>query len=145
MKVVVRFGQLGKIQLSELVFYMIVNVKTVIGSIAIAVLFFCLSDEGLFESDGTLPEPSDPDVGSHQRVPDQREGVLPPRANVQRRTGDLDVGAPFDHPTGGRLCVAQHFDDLVASLTERWGTRYTSTGKTIWAEQPLPDAEDDLV
>uniref|UniRef100_A0AAU3H4P2 SpoIIE family protein phosphatase n=1 Tax=Streptomyces sp. NBC_01401 TaxID=2903854 RepID=A0AAU3H4P2_9ACTN len=34
---------------------------------------------------------------------------------------------------------------LVASLTERWGTRYTSTGKTIWAEQPLPDAEDDLV
>ncbi|WP_406152111.1 SpoIIE family protein phosphatase [Streptomyces sp. NBC_01012] len=34
---------------------------------------------------------------------------------------------------------------LVASLTERWGTRYTSTGKTIWAEQPLPDTEDDLV
>ena len=40
MEVVVRFGQLGKIQLSELVFYMIMNVKTVIGSIAIAVLFF---------------------------------------------------------------------------------------------------------
>ena len=39
-KVVVEFSQLGKIQLSELVFYMIVNVKTVIGSIAIAVLFF---------------------------------------------------------------------------------------------------------
>jgi DNA-directed RNA polymerase subunit RPC12/RpoP len=39
-EVVVRFGQLGKIQLSEFVFYMIVNVKTVIGSIAIAVLFF---------------------------------------------------------------------------------------------------------
>ncbi|MEU1184552.1 SpoIIE family protein phosphatase [Streptomyces sp. NPDC005820] len=27
---------------------------------------------------------------------------------------------------------------LVARLTERWGTRYTSTGKIIWTEQPLP-------
>ncbi|WP_327327716.1 SpoIIE family protein phosphatase [Streptomyces sp. NBC_01210] len=27
---------------------------------------------------------------------------------------------------------------LVAQLTERWGTRYTRDGKTIWAEQPLP-------
>ncbi|SEB58651.1 ATP-binding SpoIIE family protein phosphatase [Streptomyces melanosporofaciens] len=26
---------------------------------------------------------------------------------------------------------------LVAQLTERWGTRYTSTGKIIWAEQPI--------
>ncbi|TXS13102.1 MULTISPECIES: SpoIIE family protein phosphatase [Streptomyces] len=31
---------------------------------------------------------------------------------------------------------------LVASLTERWGTRYTGTGKTIWAEQPLPVVEE---
>ncbi|MER5551746.1 SpoIIE family protein phosphatase [Streptomyces sp. NPDC002793] len=31
---------------------------------------------------------------------------------------------------------------LVASLTERWGTRYTGTGKTIWAEQPLPEADE---
>jgi GAF domain-containing protein/anti-sigma regulatory factor (Ser/Thr protein kinase) len=29
---------------------------------------------------------------------------------------------------------------LVAQLTDRWGTRYTPTGKVIWAEQPLPDA-----
>jgi len=27
---------------------------------------------------------------------------------------------------------------LVAQLTERWGTRYTPTGKTIWTEQSLP-------
>ncbi|MFG3496416.1 SpoIIE family protein phosphatase [Streptomyces sp. NPDC047928] len=27
---------------------------------------------------------------------------------------------------------------LVAQLTERWGTRYTQEGKTIWTEQPLP-------
>ncbi|MFJ8884839.1 SpoIIE family protein phosphatase [Streptomyces sp. NPDC102402] len=31
---------------------------------------------------------------------------------------------------------------LVASLTERWGTRYSGTGKTIWAEQPLPGTEE---
>ncbi|MGW1003822.1 SpoIIE family protein phosphatase [Streptomyces sp. NPDC002520] len=29
---------------------------------------------------------------------------------------------------------------LVAQLTQRWGSRQTSSGKTIWAEQPLPDA-----
>ncbi|MFE6662410.1 SpoIIE family protein phosphatase [Streptomyces sp. NPDC057697] len=28
---------------------------------------------------------------------------------------------------------------LVAQLTSRWGSRYTRHGKTIWAEQPLPD------
>ncbi|MFE8945232.1 SpoIIE family protein phosphatase [Streptomyces sp. NPDC007856] len=27
---------------------------------------------------------------------------------------------------------------LVAQLADRWGTRYTSDGKIIWAEQPLP-------
>ncbi|MET9827412.1 MULTISPECIES: SpoIIE family protein phosphatase [Streptomyces] len=27
---------------------------------------------------------------------------------------------------------------LVAQLAERWGTRYTPTGKVIWAEQPIP-------
>ncbi|MER5517733.1 SpoIIE family protein phosphatase [Streptomyces sp. NPDC002763] len=29
---------------------------------------------------------------------------------------------------------------LVAQLSERWGSRQTSTGKTIWAEQPLPSS-----
>ncbi|MET9429057.1 MULTISPECIES: SpoIIE family protein phosphatase [unclassified Streptomyces] len=27
---------------------------------------------------------------------------------------------------------------LVAQMSQQWGTRYTSTGKTIWAEQTLP-------
>ncbi len=31
---------------------------------------------------------------------------------------------------------------LVAALSQRWGTRYTATGKCIWTEQPLPDAGD---
>ncbi|WP_232791322.1 ATP-binding protein [Streptomyces capitiformicae] len=28
---------------------------------------------------------------------------------------------------------------LVAQVAERWGSRQTSAGKTIWAEQPLSD------
>ncbi|MFJ2722552.1 ATP-binding protein, partial [Streptomyces sp. NPDC087437] len=32
---------------------------------------------------------------------------------------------------------------LVAQLADRWGTRHTPTGKTIWAEQTVtPDSED---
>ncbi|MGR8012008.1 SpoIIE family protein phosphatase [Streptomyces hypolithicus] len=27
---------------------------------------------------------------------------------------------------------------LIAQMTQQWGTRYTTTGKTIWAEQALP-------
>jgi PAS domain S-box-containing protein len=41
-----------------------------------------------------------------------------------RRARDLDEG--------GRGLF------LVGQLTERWGTRHTLTGKTIWAEQPRP-------
>ncbi|MCP3819677.1 SpoIIE family protein phosphatase [Streptomyces sp. A3M-1-3] len=29
---------------------------------------------------------------------------------------------------------------LVSQMTQQWGTRYTPTGKTIWAEQTLPSA-----
>ncbi|MFH9240442.1 SpoIIE family protein phosphatase [Streptomyces anulatus] len=32
---------------------------------------------------------------------------------------------------------------IVAQLVQRWGTRYTPTGKTIWTEQALPPAEAD--
>ncbi|WP_329560703.1 SpoIIE family protein phosphatase [Kitasatospora sp. NBC_01266] len=46
--------------------------------------------------------------------------------------------------TAPHLRRARIFDEggrgllLVAQLTERWGTRHSGTGKTIWAEQPLP-------
>ncbi|QLJ03217.1 SpoIIE family protein phosphatase [Streptomyces sp. NEAU-sy36] len=33
---------------------------------------------------------------------------------------------------------------LVAQLTDHWGTRYTGTGKIIWAEMPLPDERDGV-
>ncbi|MFJ6718679.1 SpoIIE family protein phosphatase [Streptomyces sp. NPDC091259] len=32
---------------------------------------------------------------------------------------------------------------MVAQLAQLWGTRYHSRGKTIWAEQPLPDPDPD--
>ncbi|MGW0824468.1 SpoIIE family protein phosphatase [Streptomyces sp. NPDC002845] len=47
--------------------------------------------------------------------------------------------------TAPHLRRARVFDEggrgllLVAQLTERWGTRQTTVGKTIWAEQALPD------
>jgi sodium/proline symporter len=32
---------------------------------------------------------------------------------------------------------------IVAQLAQRWGTRYTTTGKVIWTEQAIPtDALD---
>ncbi|MEV0186243.1 SpoIIE family protein phosphatase [Streptomyces sp. NPDC050625] len=46
--------------------------------------------------------------------------------------------------TAPHLRRARVFDEggrgllIVAQLTERWGTRHTGTGKTIWTEQPLP-------
>lgn len=46
--------------------------------------------------------------------------------------------------TAPHLRRARVFDEggrglfLVAQLTERWGTRYNRTGKTIWAEQVIP-------
>ncbi|MFD5798761.1 SpoIIE family protein phosphatase [Streptomyces diastatochromogenes] len=48
--------------------------------------------------------------------------------------------------TAPHLRRARIFDEggrglmLVAQLTERWGTRHAATGKTIWAELPLPSA-----
>ncbi|WPB96109.1 ATP-binding protein [Streptomyces malaysiensis] len=46
--------------------------------------------------------------------------------------------------TSPRLLHARTTDEggrglfLVAQLTQRWGTRYTRTGKIIWTEQALP-------
>jgi PAS domain S-box-containing protein len=45
--------------------------------------------------------------------------------------------------TTPHLCCADSYDEggrgllIVSQLTERWGTRHTPTGKTIWAQQPL--------
>jgi serine phosphatase RsbU (regulator of sigma subunit)/anti-sigma regulatory factor (Ser/Thr protein kinase) len=45
--------------------------------------------------------------------------------------------------TTPHLCCADYCDEggrgllIVSQLTDRWGTRHTRTGKTIWAQQPL--------
>ncbi|MDX3667390.1 SpoIIE family protein phosphatase [Streptomyces europaeiscabiei] len=49
--------------------------------------------------------------------------------------------------TAPHMRRARAFDEggrgllLVAQLTQRWGSRHTRTGKTIWAEQALPGEE----
>nr|WP_225839974.1 SpoIIE family protein phosphatase/ATP-binding protein [Streptomyces sp. NK08204] len=59
--------------------------------------------------------------------------------------GTLIVEVSDGSSTSPRLRRAKVTDEggrglfLVARLTERWGTRYTTTGKVIWAEQPLHD------
>ncbi len=72
-----------------------------------------------------------------------RYGAEPIRVRVLRdRTLICEV---FDSSnTSPHLRYAASTDEggrglfLVAQMTERWGTRYTPTGKVIWAEQPLP-------
>ncbi|MGW2848328.1 ATP-binding protein, partial [Streptomyces sp. NPDC001274] len=32
---------------------------------------------------------------------------------------------------------------LVAQMAERWGTRYTETGKVIWSEQTVGETEEE--
>jgi anti-sigma regulatory factor (Ser/Thr protein kinase) len=50
--------------------------------------------------------------------------------------------------TAPHLRRARDFDEggrgllLVAQLTDRWGSRQSRRGKTIWAEQPLPGPAD---
>ena len=50
---------------------------------------------------------------------------------------DASVTAPH-HRRAGRWDEGGRGLMLVARLASRWGTRYTRTGKTIWAQQPLP-------
>jgi serine phosphatase RsbU (regulator of sigma subunit)/anti-sigma regulatory factor (Ser/Thr protein kinase) len=50
---------------------------------------------------------------------------------------DASVAAPH-HRRAGRYDEGGRGLMLVARLAARWGTRYTRTGKTIWAQQPLP-------
>jgi PAS domain S-box-containing protein len=59
------------------------------------------------------------------------DGALTCEVSDGSRAGPhLRCADPYDEDGRGLLLVAQ--------LTERWGTRRTRTGKTIWAQQPLP-------
>jgi PAS domain S-box-containing protein len=58
--------------------------------------------------------------------------------------GALSCEVSDGSSTAPHLRRADRYDEggrglmLVAQLTERWGSRHTRVGKTIWAEQPLP-------
>ncbi|MFI1044285.1 SpoIIE family protein phosphatase/ATP-binding protein [Streptomyces griseoruber] len=72
-----------------------------------------------------------------------RYGIAPVRVRLLRdRTLICEVSDASS--TSPHLRYAAMTDEggrglfLVAQLTDRWGTRYTPTGKVIWAEQPLP-------
>ncbi|MGK5640243.1 SpoIIE family protein phosphatase [Streptomyces sp. URMC 126] len=62
------------------------------------------------------------------------------------RDGALICEVSDGSSTSPRMRRARAFDEggrgllLVAQLCRRWGTRFTSAGKTIWAEQPLSAA-----
>ena len=70
----------------------------------------------------------------HAEPPIQLRMILDP---------DLSCEVSDGSSTTPRLCCPDRDDEggrglmLVAQLCERWGTRYTRTGKTIWAQQPL--------
>ncbi|MEU1892778.1 SpoIIE family protein phosphatase [Streptomyces pristinaespiralis] len=74
-----------------------------------------------------------------------RYGGAPIRLRLIRDTS-LICEVSDGSSTAPHLRRARMFDEggrgllLVASLTECWGTRYSPTGKTIWAEQALPGA-----
>lgn len=65
------------------------------------------------------------------------------------RAGVLTCEVSDPSSTHPRMRRARSSDEggrglfLVAQLTDRWGSRYTRTGKTIWTEQSLPAASAD--
>lgn len=72
-----------------------------------------------------------------------RYGAEPIRLRLIREDG-LICEVCDGSSTSPRLRHARTTDEggrglfLVAQLARRWGTRYTATGKIIWAEQPVP-------
>ncbi|MEU8935711.1 SpoIIE family protein phosphatase [Streptomyces sp. NPDC048409] len=73
-----------------------------------------------------------------------RYGGSPIRLRLIRDTAMLICEVSDGSSTAPHLRRARVFDEggrgllLVAQLTQRWGTRQTSAGKTIWCEQSLP-------
>ncbi|GGJ69005.1 SpoIIE family protein phosphatase [Streptomyces brasiliensis] len=74
-----------------------------------------------------------------------RYGRPPLRLRLIREAHTLICEVSDASNTVPHMRRARVFDEggrgllLVAQLTERWGTRHTRVGKTIWAEQSVPD------
>jgi PAS domain S-box-containing protein len=76
-----------------------------------------------------------------------RYGARPIRLRLIHGAGTLICEVSDTSHTAPHLRRARTFDEggrgllLVAQLTQRWGTRHTQEGKTIWAELALLDDE----
>ncbi|MER6330713.1 SpoIIE family protein phosphatase [Streptomyces sp. NPDC001034] len=72
-----------------------------------------------------------------------RYGARPIRLRLIHDATTLTCEVSDTSPTAPHLRRAKTFDEggrgllLVAQLTQRWGSRHTAGGKTIWAELPL--------
>jgi anti-sigma regulatory factor (Ser/Thr protein kinase) len=79
-----------------------------------------------------------------------RYGSAPIRLRLIRQTGLICEVSDASN-TSPRLRHARTTDEggrglfLVAQLARRWGTRYTTAGKIIWAEQTIPAPAKDPV
>jgi hypothetical protein len=66
------------------------------------------------------------------------------------RTGALVCEVSDASPTMPRIRRASETDEggrglqLVSVLAERWGSRFTPDGKTIWTEQPLTPSPETV-
>ncbi|MET8615722.1 SpoIIE family protein phosphatase [Streptomyces misionensis] len=76
-----------------------------------------------------------------------RYGAHPIRLRLIHDAATLICEVSDNNPTAPHLRRAKTFDEggrgllLVAQLTQRWGSRHGSNGKTIWAELPLYEEE----
>ncbi|MFH8336764.1 SpoIIE family protein phosphatase [Streptomyces sp. AM6-12] len=76
-----------------------------------------------------------------------RYGAHPIRLRLIHDAATLICEVSDANPTAPHLRRAKTFDEggrgllLVAQLTQRWGSRHTTDGKTIWAELPLFEEE----
>ncbi|MFC8194870.1 SpoIIE family protein phosphatase [Streptomyces sp. NPDC057298] len=79
-----------------------------------------------------------------------RYGERPIRLRLIHNTTTLIVEVSDSNHTAPHLRRAKTFDEggrgllLVAQLTQRWGSRHTTEGKTIWAELALGEDPDAL-
>jgi serine phosphatase RsbU (regulator of sigma subunit) len=71
----------------------------------------------------------------HARPPIQLRMILDNMLSCE--VSDASMAAPH-HRRADRYDEGGRGLTLVARLAARWGTRYTRTGKTIWAQQTLP-------
>ncbi|MEU6549467.1 SpoIIE family protein phosphatase [Streptomyces sp. NPDC046915] len=76
-----------------------------------------------------------------------RYGARPIRLRLIHDAATLICEVSDTNHTAPHLRRAKTFDEggrgllLVAQLTQRWGSRHTAEGKTIWAELPLYEAD----